>query len=349
MDSSGQTAGPPGESQGTGIPEWLLAFMRSQQETNMRLEQGIAQLQAATTTTGTPNSFTGPQAPVTAPASTPTTTTEGGKKPRHSQTHPDKFTGDDESDFPQFRGLLEAKLDIDRQAIGTERECVWYAYGRLAGTAAGRMYPWMDYTKNTETFTIQEFLGQLDAAFADPQKQGKALAQINRIRQGNRGFREFLREFEQTLLEAQGWRWEDQVRKGYLRAAINHELRDRLVTQEEPASYSDYVNQLRRISDNLQEIKAWDSRRIRTARPRAHPNMNPQAYQQAPVSEPMEWEPTHTVVTAAAATKRPSQGRQRAPKSTYEERQKWRESGACARCGDVKHWAANCHFAPYQP
>ena len=55
-------------------------------------------------------------------------------------------------------------------------------------------------------FTIQEFLGQLDAAFADPQKQGKALAQINRIRQGNRGFREFLREFEQTLLEAQGWR-----------------------------------------------------------------------------------------------------------------------------------------------
>jgi len=84
MDSSGQTAGPPGESQGTGIPEWLLAFMRSQQETNMRLEQGIAQLQAATTTTGTPNSFTGPQAPVTAPASTLTTTTEGGKKPRHS-------------------------------------------------------------------------------------------------------------------------------------------------------------------------------------------------------------------------------------------------------------------------
>jgi len=44
------------------------------------------------------------------------------------------------------------------------------------------MYLWMDYTKNTETFTIQEFLGQLDVAFADPQKQGKALVQINRIR-----------------------------------------------------------------------------------------------------------------------------------------------------------------------
>ena len=256
MDNNGQTAGPSGESYGTGIPDWLLAFMRSQQETNIRLEQGIAQLHAVTTATGTPNSFTVPQAPASAPASGLTDTEEGGKKPRHSQAHPDKFTGDDESSFPQFRGLLEAKLDIDRRAIGTERECVWYAYGRLAGTAAGRIYPWMDYTKNTDMFTVQEFLKQLDAAFADPQKQSKALSRVNQIRQGNRDFREFLRDFEQTLLEAQGWKWEDQVRKGYLRAAINRELKDRLVTQEEPALYSDYVNQLRRISDNLQEIKA---------------------------------------------------------------------------------------------
>ena len=123
------------------------------------------------------------------------------------------------------------------------------------------------------------------------------------------------------MLEAQGWKWEDQVRKGYLRAAINRELKDRLVTQEEPALYSDYVNQLRRISDNLQEIKAWDVRRSRTTRPK-HLNTDPQAYQQASVNEPMEWEPTNTVVASTTAAKRPSQGRQRAPKSTPEERQK---------------------------
>ena len=60
----------------------------------------------------------------------------------------------------------------------------------------------MDYTKNTDAFKVQEFLKQLDAAFADPQKQSKALSRVNQIRQGNRDFREFLRDFEQTLLKA---------------------------------------------------------------------------------------------------------------------------------------------------
>ena len=132
MNSLGQPLGPQGSEDTTNIPHWLVAFMRNQQETNTRLEQGIAQLQAATT----PDTAT---ISTDSPART-TEPTEDNKKPRHSLPHPDKFTGEEESDFPQFRGLLEAKLRIDRRAIRTEEEYVWYAYGRLAGTAAGRIY-----------------------------------------------------------------------------------------------------------------------------------------------------------------------------------------------------------------
>lgn len=338
---------PTGEPQGE-IPGWLLTFMRSQQETNLRLEQGIAQLRTMPATTATPSLFTDPQPFEPGPIPPVNDDSYMEKKPRHSLTHPDKYTGEDETTFPQFRGLLEAKLEIDRKAIGTEKECIWYAYGRLAGTAAGRIYPWMDYSKNTPLFTLREFLKQLDTAFADPQKQSKALGRINRIRQGNREFREFLRDFEQTLLEAQGWKWEDQVRKGYLRAAINRELRDRLITQVEPLLYTDYVSQLRMIADNLQEMKAWSSQRIRFNHPRAY--VTDQQLTRSSVKDEMEWEPTRPHVAAVPPTHHTREaGIKRAPQSTSEQRDEWRKKGGCVRCGSMEHWVSDCGFEPYRP
>jgi hypothetical protein len=341
MEHNDQGPVPQHAPETSGIPDWLLTFMRNQEQTNRRLETGISQLQAAATRgNDSPSPATVPQTDTT-PSKTVTTGLDDDlRKPKHSHPHPEKFTGEDETMFPQFKGLLEAKLEIDRKAIGTEKECIWYAFGRLSGKAAGRIYPWMESTKSTDLFTVDEFMKQLDAAFADPQKRQKALSKINQIRQGNREFREFLRDFEQTMLEAHGWKWDDQVRKGYLKAAINRELRDRLVTQEEPVLYSDYVGQLRRISDNLQEIKAWDARRNRITRPGNHLNTPPQPLTR-PATDEMDWEPTRTV--AAALTKQPQQ-RRRAPRSSDAERQKRREDGACVRCGSMEHWVANCPF-----
>ena len=328
----------PNEGPSLAIPSWLAAFMQNQQETNARLEQGITQLHQSIS-----NSSTTPEASTQNPTPVPVDTHSNPfRKPKHSLTPPDQFTGEDELMFPQFRGLLEAKLEIDGHAIGSERERVWYAFGRLAGQAAGRIYPWMEASKSTDKFTVDEFLKQLDAAFADPQKQAKALSKINRIRQGNREFRDFLREFEQTLLEAQGWKWDDQVRKGYLKAAINRELRDRLVTQEEPTLYSEYVAQLRRISDNLQEVKAWDARRGHMTR--MNNNTTPQA---RPSTDVMEWEPTRisTAATGRGLHNRPQQGKH-ATSATQAERQTRRENGACVRCGSMDHWVSDCPLLP---
>jgi hypothetical protein len=58
------------------------------------------------------------------------------KKPRHSLSPPEQFTNKDNSQYPQFRSLLEAKLRIDAKAIGSEEERVWYGFGCLSGDAA---------------------------------------------------------------------------------------------------------------------------------------------------------------------------------------------------------------------
>src|SRR4030081_260278 len=120
------------------IPDWLTAFMQSQQQlaenqqnTNGHLAQAISELR---TLVANP-----PAANVTVQQQdTPAAQTAqlmDRVKPRHSQSHPDPFTGEDHSLYPQFKSLLKAKLRIDAAAIGTEDERIWYGYGRLNGKA----------------------------------------------------------------------------------------------------------------------------------------------------------------------------------------------------------------------
>lgn len=102
----------------------------------------------------------------------------------------------------------------------------------------------MDHAKDTNNFTVEKFLNRLDKAFSDPDKIAKAIDKLNSIRQGNKEFRVFLQDFEQTLLEAQAWDWRDAAKKGYIRAGINRKLCDRLVSATELEGYDDFVSQL---------------------------------------------------------------------------------------------------------
>jgi hypothetical protein len=42
------------------------------------------------------------------------------KRPKYTTPYLERFTGEDESIYPIFRGLLEAKLQTDAQAISGE-------------------------------------------------------------------------------------------------------------------------------------------------------------------------------------------------------------------------------------
>ena len=175
---------------------------------------------------------------------------------------------------------------------------MWYVVDCLKGLAAKRIYPWVEFARDTDQFTVRELFKQMDLAFADPQKEAKAVAKINKIKQGNRPFREFLQEFEQTLLEAKGWAWADTIKKGLLKAALSGELTDRLIGREEPQDYASYCAGIRRIADDLQ---AWkDARKLKL-----RPGIQLQQTSPAP-AEPMDWEPTRATAAAAARTRKPS-------------------------------------------
>lgn len=334
--------GSPG--QGESVPQWLVEFMENQRTVNKSLQQSNQQLSAQLellTGSNPQRPFTEASTFSTLPTPTVVSAIDPLSKPKHSRRHPDPYTHEDEAAYPQFRGGLEAKLRIDARAIGQEEEQVWYAVDCLKGLAAKRIYPWVEFAKDTDQFTVYELFKQMDLAFADPQKESKAVTRINKIKQGSRSFREFLQDFEQTLLEAKGWGWADSIKKGLLKAALSGELTDRLIGREEPADYPSYCAGVRKVADDLQ---AWkDARKLRI-----RPGIQPFQTSLTP-AESMDWEPTRTTTAALARTRQAGTEALRAKWVSKEVRnQRW-EAGACLRCGSQDHMQENCRLRPARP
>ena len=169
----------------------------------------------------------------------------------------------------------------------------------------------------------------MDAAFRDSQSTQRALEWINTRRQGKTPFREFLQQFEQKLLEAGGWEFSDSIRKGYLRAALNLEIRTQLVGRDEPHSYDGYVDLIRKISDDLGQIKRMTQGRKQW-----------EAAVEAKEENAMDWEPTPRVASGTA----PKKGRAKwVSQDILDQRRKDR---ACLRCGMDSHFIKSC---PYEP
>ncbi|POS82246.1 hypothetical protein EPUL_006057, partial [Erysiphe pulchra] len=196
------------------------------------------------------------------------------QKPGHSQPYLEKS-------HPQFQSLYEAKLRIDAKAIGSEEERVWYGFGRLSLTASRRSHPRIEYVKDTDKFTVKEYLNSLDKAFGDTEKITKAFHKLNSMRQRNCEFRKFLPDFDQIILEAQGWGWEDEVGK---------------VTQDEPATYEDFVAQLGRTSDKMEALRGWNNSRNNNSSSLE----TPQVVENEVHGDPIDWEPAQPISVAAS-------------------------------------------------
>ena len=102
----------------------------------------------------------------------------------------------------------------------------------------------------------------MDTAFQDPYTKEKALSTLNCMKQGNTPLNEFLSQFDQLLLEAGGWDWDDTIKKGFLKDAITTRLLPALVGTEEKSLYGEFYNQLRQTTDQLEEVHEKSTNRF---------------------------------------------------------------------------------------
>jgi hypothetical protein len=109
--------------------EMVAQFMLTQQRLNKRLQESTDQINARlqtllTVANDTATTVGGANTPLPTRVPTPQTVDGNNKRPKYSSPHPEKFTGEDETLYPIFHGLLESKLRTDAQAIGGEYKIV---------------------------------------------------------------------------------------------------------------------------------------------------------------------------------------------------------------------------------
>ena len=226
-------------------PMWLQQLFQQQQRQIAQQQEQMTQMNQMIQQQGQQisqitNVAQQQQHPIQAMPTAGSVANSAGKRPRPKLPDPEKFSGEDLSLFPQFFSQLKAKLKIDAESIGNENDRVWYGFSRLSGKAAARVHPWVSTYCDDPTFSLGSFFKQLEIAFEDPARKKKALTRLNTLRQGNRLFTDLMSEFDQLLLEAGGHGWSDDVKKGYLSAALNYPLRERLVTVKEESTYENY-------------------------------------------------------------------------------------------------------------
>lgn len=250
------------------------------------------------------------------------------------------FDGSDYSLYPQFESILRAKFELEPMSFPSEAAKIWWALGRLKGKAARVMNPWTEvYKTNQAAFSMENMFEQMKVQFGDTERQKKALQQLQHLRQGNQPFEDLLANFDRLLMEAGGFGWDDRLKIGLLRDALNYGMKDRMVSVVEEGTYVRYCQQVKGIADKLEELQKIKRsvRRVyggqsppRTNAPTPAPNPQPPA-------DTMDWEPTHARMDA---TKR------RAKWASPEDIEHRRKKHLCFRCGGSGHIKPECPYLP---
>lgn len=269
------------------------------------------------------------------------------QRPRQVLPDPEVFKGDIAS-YQNFKHLLKAKLYIDRQALGGPYECLWYAYGRLSGSAASHILPWMIANADSPTAvndgTVAKLLEHLDFNYMDKELQRKAMYSLSTLRQGNRTINELLATFDRYLMEAGQQNQPDNMKIFWLENTLNDDILNRLVNAPTCDTFSEYCIQLQSIYGRHQKYQQRTTEHRRPHRQQATTStFLPPAVSPAAVpaqDDPMDWEPTvsHTC----------SPQRKRARWVSKEEIERRKQDGCCFRCGSAGHRIGQCPFLPAQ-
>jgi hypothetical protein len=130
--------------------------------------------------------------------------------------------------------------------------------------------------------------------------------------------------FEGVLFEAGADSWSDDAKITTLVSGLNKETRQRLDGQLTlPVTYDAFVRMMMTLGSRFGQSYEGRSNDNGYSRGRASSKNNGNA---------MEWEQVHTSAAKVA------------PVASREQRQAWRDTGKCVRCGSKNHWVNRCKY-----
>ncbi len=176
---------------------------------------------------------------------------------------------------------------------------------------------------------IEELINQLWHVYNDSELKKKATHTLKALKQKEKPFTKHLTTFKQTLLKAEGLKWNDTVKKTFLSNSLDVMLTWALIATSIPVSYNEYITLLQQVSHNLKSIqKAVTQERCMTTT----------IITQQSHTDFMNWEPIkHVSVTAAETEKK-----HRAQWVSEKKVTKRHTKQLCMQCEESEHFIKEC-------
>lgn len=238
---------------------------------------------------------------------------------------PDRYDGNPGAcrDF-----LVQCSLVFEQQphSYASDRAKIAYLIGSLRGAAlswATAMWEKQSLISSSYPHFIQE----MRKVFDHPVRGKDAARRLLSLRQGPRSVAELAIEFR-TLAAESGWN--EEALQGAFQNALSENLKDELVSRDEPGGLDELIALAIRIDNRLRE-----RRRERTGK--VSPSLPPSASQ--PGSPP----PSACVSKSVTEPEPMQLGRAHL---SPEERQRRINSRCCLYCGQVGHYLSSCRLRP---
>jgi len=247
---------------------------------------------------------------------------------------PEMFNGNRDKLRP-FLTKLRLKL-AEPNAFRDEQARLRYIIGRLEGAALNQVISFV--TPDGVDFSNTEALiTHLNTCFDDPDRTGTAVRKLQSIRQGTREFSAYFAEFQQYALQLN---WNPDAIRASLKNGLAPELETALITVEEPADYSSYINLLTKIDSRMRAAK-------QKLTPRPTPSKGPAQHsgpRPSPTSGSSDAKPAPHPTSSNSGNYglAPMDLSSNRKKLTPEERNRRITEGLCLYCGGAGHIANLC-------
>jgi Retrotransposon gag protein len=264
------------------------------------------------------------------------------QRPKPCLPDPEKFNGKP-LHFDTWLPSIEAKLEVDGEAIGSAIAQFYYVYLNLEPTVQSTVLPQLAAAKASKSWDPSSILTQLQRIYHDPHKAKRAEDRLFELSQGStESLASYIARFERAIFEANAVNWPDANKIPVFRKGLRQVIKDRLDTQLLlPSDYPAFLKVVQQLSGRS-SASASASVPASTPAPRFQP-----VTQQRP-SDPMDLSNLELNTLSFQTGQRPASP-PRARSTSPAQRQVLRLEGKCVRCGSLRHWVSDCPLEPHRP
>ncbi len=235
----------------------------------------------------------------------------------------------------KFRPWLQqivAKLNVNMSNDNVSVQ-FWYFHSWLEELTLSQITPWIAACiKSNEVLNymiIEELINQLQHTYNDSELKKRVTCTLKALKQKRKPFAKHLTTFKQTLLKAEGLKWDDAVKRTFLSNSLDTTLMWALIVISISVLYDEYIILLRWVSHNLNSIQKAVTQECHTTTiiimQQSHTNN-------------MNWEFIRHIIAAVTETEE----RHRAQWVSEKKVTKHCMKQLCMYCKDNNHFIKNC-------